>query len=82
MEAVQHYKATQCIMLVDSIDDVLNQPTLGNYDLTSLNTTPCVSFIKKINKDYRKRWRELTGATIFETAFGMTETHTCSYNFV
>jgi len=77
MEAVQHYKATQCIMLVDSIDDVLNQPTLGNYDLTSLNTTPCVSFIKKINKDYRKRWRELTGATIFETAFGMTETHTC-----
>ena len=77
MEAVQHYKVNQCVMLVDSIDDVLNQGTLGDYDLTSIDTTPCVSFIKKINKDYRNRWRELTGATIFETAFGMTETHTC-----
>ncbi len=77
MEAVQHYKANQCIMLVDSIDDVLNQPNLGEYDLTSLHTTPCVSFIKKINKDYRKRWYEVTGSTMFETAFGMTETHTC-----
>lgn len=77
MESVQHYKVNQCIMLVDSIDDVLNQESLGSYDLTSIDTTPCVSFIKKINKDYRNRWRDVTGATIFETAFGMTETHTC-----
>lgn len=77
MEAVQHYKVNQCIMLVDSVDDVLNQDTLGNYDLASIDATPCVSFIKKLNKEYRRRWRELTGATMFETAYGMTETHTC-----
>ncbi len=77
MQAVQHYSVSQCIMLVDSIDDVLNQETLAAYDLTSLTLTPCVSFIKKINQDYRDRWRERTGATLFETAYGLTETHTC-----
>jgi len=77
MTAVQHYRASLTFMLVDSIDDVLNQSALGNYDLGSLKTTCCVSFIKKINKDYRERWRALTGATIFEAAYGMTETHTC-----
>jgi len=77
MEAVQHYKVNDCIMLVDSIDDVLNQDTLDSHDLTSLRTTPCVSFIKKLNVDYRRRWREHTGATMFEAAYGMTETHTC-----
>jgi len=77
MEAVQCYKVNQCIMLVDSVDDVLSQDSLGNYNLTSIDTTPCVSFIKKLNKDYRQRWRQLTGATLFEAAYGMTETHTC-----
>ncbi|PNU18629.1 acyl-CoA synthetase [Geothermobacter hydrogeniphilus] len=77
LEAVQYYKVNSCVMLVDSIDEVLNTPTLNDYDLSSIDTTPCISFIKKLNKDYRNRWRKLTGSTIFEAAFGMTETHTC-----
>ena len=77
MELVQHYKVNQCALLVDSIDELLDSPDLASYDLSSLNTTPCISFIKKLNRDYRERWRKLTGATLFETAYGMTETHTC-----
>ncbi len=34
------------------------------------------SFVKKLNADYRRRWRELTGTTMAESAWGMTETHT------
>ncbi len=32
---------------------------------------------QKLNKDYRARWKALTGTTLFETAYGVTETHTC-----
>lgn len=77
MELVDHYKVNEAVLLVDSVDEVLNHPELGKYDLTSLTDTPCISFIKKLNSDYRKRWRELTGVAMHECAYGMTETHTC-----
>lgn len=77
MKGVQHYGVNQSFMLVDNIDDVLNQPDLERFNLTSIDVTPCVSFIKKLNPDYRRRWREQTGSILFEAAFGMTETHTC-----
>ena len=35
-----------------------------------------VSFVKKLNADYRRRWKELTGTILAESAWGMTETHT------
>ncbi|WP_428774551.1 AMP-binding protein [Vibrio sp.] len=77
MQLTERHKVNQCIMLVDSIDEVLNHPEKDNYDMTSLGDSCCISFIKKLNKNYRQRWQELTGATVFETAYGMTETHTC-----
>jgi len=77
MQAVERYRVNRTFMLVDSIDDVLNHPDLERHDLRSLDTTACVSFIKKLNSEYRRRWRDLTGATLFEAAYGMTETHTC-----
>ncbi len=77
MQQVQHYRVNQCALLVDSIDELLNHPSLTDFDLTSLSVTPCISFIKKLNPAYRRRWREVTGSTLFETAYGMTETHTC-----
>lgn len=77
LEAVQHYRVNRCVMLVDNVDAVLAYPGVDGYDLTSLEETPCVSFIKKLNRYYRRRWRELTGSTMFETAYGMTESHTC-----
>jgi len=77
MAAVQYYQVEFNNLLVDSVDEVLNHPQLENYDLSSLQITPCVSFIKKLTQDYRQRWRKLTGCTLFESAFGMTETNTC-----
>ena len=77
MAAVQHYKVSHTGLLVDSASEVLDHPRTGDYDLSSLQLTSCVSFIKKLTPEYRRRWRELTGCTLFETSFGMTETHTC-----
>ncbi len=36
-----------------------------------------ISFVKKLNPDFRKSWKELTGTSLREVGWGMTETHTC-----
>jgi long-chain acyl-CoA synthetase len=77
MAAVQHYRVSHTGLLVDSASEVLDHPRVGDYDLSSLQITSCVSFIKKLTPEYRRRWQALTGCTLFETSFGMTETHTC-----
>lgn len=77
MAAVQHYRVSHCGLLVDSAAEVLDHPQVADYDLCSLRRTGSISFIKKLTRDYRARWRALTGCTLFEFSFGMTETHTC-----
>ncbi|VXB23348.1 Acyl-CoA synthetase [Pseudomonas sp. 8AS] len=77
MAAVQHYRVSHCGLLVDSAAEVLDHPQVGDYDLRSLQRTGSISFIKKLTRDYRARWRALTGCNLFEFSFGMTETHTC-----
>lgn len=77
MGAVQHYRVNHTGLLVDSAAEILDHPQREQFDLSSLQLTSCVSFIKKLTPEYRRRWRELTGCTLFETSFGMTETHTC-----
>lgn len=77
MAAVQHYAVNTTGLLVDSAAEILDHPQRHDYDLSSLTMTSCVSFIKKLTPEYRRRWHELTGCTLFESSFGMTETHTC-----
>ena len=77
MAAVQHYRVSHCGLLVDSAAEVLEHSDVSRYDFRSLRRTGSISFTKKLTRDYRERWRELTGCTLFEFSFGMTETHTC-----
>jgi long-chain acyl-CoA synthetase len=77
MAAVQHYRVNLCAMLVDNAVAVMDHPQVGSYDLTSLRRVRVSSFVKKLNLDFRARWRALTGAPMIEAAWGMTETHTC-----
>lgn len=76
MAAVDRYKVETAGLLVDNAVQVMDHPDVARYDLTSLRTTTCSSFVKKLNLEFRNRWKELTGATLIEAAWGMTETHT------
>jgi long-chain acyl-CoA synthetase len=76
MAAVQRYRVTLAGMLVDNAVEVLDHPDAGRYDLRSLRAARCSSFVKKLNLSYRRRWERLTGSTLIEAAWGMTETHT------
>jgi acyl-CoA synthetase (AMP-forming)/AMP-acid ligase II len=77
MAAIDRYKVTHASFLVDGVVEVLAHPDLSKYDLTSLERTGGISFVKKLNPDLRRRWRAVTGSTIREVGWGMTETHTC-----
>ncbi len=76
MTAIEHYKATSVVGLVDNMVELMDHPEVGAFDLTSLRVTLAVSFVKKLTAEYRRRWERLTGSEIREAGFGMTETHT------
>ncbi len=76
LEAVSSCKATITYGLVDNIVELMEQPDIESFDLSSLRETLVSSFVKKLNKDYRERWKKLTGTVIRESSYGMTETHT------
>ena len=77
LQAVHAVRPNRAVVLVDNAVAVMDHPDVGRYDLTSIETTGVSSFVKKLNRDYRVRWRELTGSTMVELSYGMTETHTC-----
>lgn len=76
MAAVDRYRVNRTFMVVDSVVELLQHPDLGQYDLRPLQHTRVASFIRKLTPDLRRQWHALTGATLAEGAWGMTETHT------
>lgn len=76
MQAVERYRVTVTGLVLDSAVEVMDHPDAGRYNLRSLRSMRCSSFVKKLGLGYRERWRALTGTTLIEAAWGMTETHT------
>jgi long-chain acyl-CoA synthetase len=76
MQAVHCYSVRTLVMQVDGAVEVMEHPQVGNFNLRSLRHVRAVSFVKKLNIEYRHRWRDLTGATLISGPYGMTETHT------
>jgi long-chain acyl-CoA synthetase len=76
LAAVQRYRVTTMVLPVDGAVELMDHPRFAEFDLGSLRHVRVVSFVKKLNLEYRRRWRELGGGTLAESAWGMTETHT------
>ncbi|MCA1500442.1 AMP-binding protein [Bradyrhizobium sp. NBAIM14] len=76
MAAIDKYKVTMTAMPVDSAVEMMDHPRWSEFDLSSLQQVRVVSFVKKLNAGYRRRWKDLTGTILMEAAWGMTETHT------
>lgn len=76
LQAIETYRASIMYGLVDNMVELMGHPNAGTTDFSSLRETLVSSFVKKLNKEYRKRWKNLTGTTMRESSYGMTETHT------
>ncbi|WP_441240888.1 AMP-binding protein [Tardiphaga sp. 768_D3_N2_1] len=76
LSAIDRYKVNVTAMPVDGAVELMDHPRFKEFDLSSLNQVRVVSFVKKLNPAYRKRWKDLTGTILTEASWGMTETHT------
>jgi long-chain acyl-CoA synthetase len=76
LSAIDRYKVNVTAMPVDGAVELMDHPRFKEFDLSSLNQVRVVSFVKKLNPGYRKRWKDLTGTILTEASWGMTETHT------
>lgn len=76
LSAIDHYKVNVTAMPVDGAVELMDHPRFAEFNLSSLSQVRVVSFVKKLNPAYRKRWKDLTGTILTEASWGMTETHT------
>lgn len=75
LTAIQKYQVTNATLIVDSLVEVMEHPKIRDFDLHSLRNVRVASFVKKLTPELRRRWRELSGTTLMESGWGMTETH-------
>jgi long-chain acyl-CoA synthetase len=75
MRAVERYRVTTAMMVVDNAVEIMEHPQARTHDLSSLRNVLVASFVKKLNLSFREGWKALTGSTLREAAWGMTETH-------
>lgn len=76
LEAIARYRVTHMALMVDGAVELMEHPGFDRFDLSSLRRVRVTSFVKKLNVGYRERWFALTGVTLMESSWGMTETHT------
>jgi len=76
LTAIDRYKVTSMGGIVDNYLELMEHPDVEKYNLHSLQSSTCSSFVKKLIPEYRQRWKELTGSILRESSYGMTETHT------
>ncbi|MFU8866075.1 MAG: AMP-binding protein [Rhodobacterales bacterium] len=77
MHVIHHRQITHTTILVDGLVDIMRHPKINEYDLSSLEHVQSVSFTKKLTPEFRRQWHQITGTTLREVGWGMTETHTC-----
>ena len=76
LRLVEAKRATTLIATVDNYVELMARPDVTGRDLSSLETALAVSFVLQLTPEIRRQWRELTGHTLREASYGMTETHT------
>lgn len=76
LQAIDKYKVTHTGGILDNFVELMNREDVEQYDLSSIKDISVASFVKKMNQDYRNKWRDLSGSTMREMAYGMTETCT------
>ncbi|NDK90460.1 AMP-binding protein [Gordonia desulfuricans] len=76
LDAVPRHQVGAMIGTVDNYVELMDRDDFSDHDLGSLTSPLAVSFVLKLDKGIRARWRAATGATLREGAYGMTETHT------
>jgi long-chain acyl-CoA synthetase len=76
LEAIDRYRITSAYTVVPMNVAMMEHPMAKEVDFSSFRLNPCTSFGILLTDEISRAWRELTGALLFEIAYGLSETHT------
>jgi acyl-CoA synthetase (AMP-forming)/AMP-acid ligase II len=77
LQTIEEYRVTHLVGSVDTYVEILEYPGRKDHDVSSLRLTLGASFVRRLDAEVRRAWRDYAGAgaVLREGAFGMTETH-------
>ncbi|AEJ44061.1 class I adenylate-forming enzyme family protein [Alicyclobacillus acidocaldarius] len=76
MDAIQRHRVTVMYTVTPMNLAIMEHPRSGDVDFSSLRLNPCTSFGVLVTDRVAAEWKALTGAPLYEAAYGLTETHT------
>ncbi|WP_062310230.1 class I adenylate-forming enzyme family protein [Alicyclobacillus sendaiensis] len=76
MDAISQHRVTVMYTVTPMNLAIMQHPRAGDIDFSSLRLNPCTSFGSSVTERVAAEWKALTGAPMYEAAYGLTETHT------
>jgi long-chain acyl-CoA synthetase len=76
MEVMERHRVSVAQTVVPMNVAIMNHPTAKEVDFSSLRMNSCTSFGVQLTEEISAKWRQLTGVGLFESAYGLSETHT------
>lgn len=76
MDVIERYQVTVAQTVVPMNIAIMKHPDFNRVDFRSLRLNACTSFGIPLTEEISNQWRELTGVGLFESAYGLSETHT------
>jgi long-chain acyl-CoA synthetase len=77
MTAIDKYKATSMYTAVPAYLQIMQNPDVKKFDLSSLTVSLTTSFVVSLNEKISEQWAALTGGCpLLEASYGLSETHT------
>ncbi|MBF8378205.1 AMP-binding protein [Alicyclobacillus mali] len=76
IDAIERHRVTVMYTVTPMNLAMMEHPRSGAADFSSLRLNPCTSFGVPVTERVAAEWKALTGAPLYEAAYGLTETHT------
>lgn len=76
MDVIERHRVTVAQTVVPMNVAIINHPHAAQIDFSSLRVNSCTSFGIQLTEEISNQWKALTGIGLFESAYGLSETHT------
>ncbi|MBS4211049.1 AMP-binding protein [Bacillus sp. FJAT-49825] len=76
MDVIERHRVTVAQTVVPMNVAIINHPHAAQVDFSSLRVNSCTSFGIQLTEEISNQWKALTGIGLFESAYGLSETHT------
>lgn len=76
MDVIERHRVTVAQTVVPMNVAIINHPHASQIDFSSLRVNSCTSFGIQLTEEISNQWKALTGIGLFESAYGLSETHT------